>query len=183
MCDGRSAQCPVVLPPLLTSGECIINLINSKGECNEKGVCASVCGDGTLPCSCTGADACKVCCIKLVIGGKCEPRVPLLNQVDGVSCNGTDGNIGYCSEQSGKCEVIQRDVKERFGDLFTDFTLNKALKWMQNNIVFTVLVLSLIVWVPAAVVVTLIERKEDREYAMLVKSDENNSFTRDDVST
>jgi len=171
-CDGASADCPTEIPRA-SSGSCHISSFQ-KGECNKNGSCVSLCTalSGSVPCLCHhGENACKVCC-KPNTGSTSDECVPLGGNVtenNGVVCNIAFGTQGIC--ETGKCvQLHMDDVQETFGSLMSDFTLDKAVKVMKDNIIITVLILSLFVWVPAGCVVGGVDSVREKMWEEREKS-------------
>jgi hypothetical protein len=65
-----------------------------------------------------------------------------------------------------------QDVVERIWDFIDDFNLNSILKFLKDNIVGTVVVISLLFWIPISCLISYIDRKR----AEKVKLPEINGF-------
>ena len=154
-CDGISKDCPTEAPKL-DEEECIIK--SSRGKC-KNGKCISYCSPETTngSCACVGDDACKVCCNQSNI---CKPFVyenGFVNETNGIPCNVHQGE-GLCT--TGKCQLIRKDVKKEFPAL-SDISLHQAILLMENNIVLTILIFSLVLWIPASCIVNYVDKEED----------------------
>lgn len=125
------------------------------------GKCESLCSlRGLTPCSCpAGESSCKVCC--KATNAECKPISSEDNENDGVECEVSDNVPGLCD--SGKCQKLKLNVKETFKSLLTDFTLDKAVRFMRNNIVLTILFFSLLIWIPAGFIVNQIDRSMEKK--------------------
>lgn len=52
-----------------------------------------------------------------------------------------------------------QDVVERFWDIIEDINMNTVLMFLRDNIVGTVLVISVLIWLPASCVFSLVDRR------------------------
>jgi disintegrin and metalloproteinase domain-containing protein 17 len=52
-----------------------------------------------------------------------------------------------------------QDVVERIWDFIDDFNLNSILKFLKDNIVGTVVVISLLFWIPISCLISYVDRK------------------------
>jgi len=52
-----------------------------------------------------------------------------------------------------------QDVVERIWDFIDDFNLNSILKFLKDNIVGTVVVTSLLFWIPISCLISYVDRK------------------------
>lgn len=59
----------------------------------------------------------------------------------------------------GRCERTMQDVVERIWDFIDDFNLNSILKFLKDNIVGTVVIVSLLFWVPISCLISYVDRK------------------------
>lgn len=171
-CSGTSKDCPVsgLNQTYLTSGNCVLPSFR-KGNCssNGNGTCISLCQfQNLIPCSCPAGDhACQVCCRKNE-SDTCTPYGEQTQENDGVQCFVSKEDEGLC--ENGKCRKLQQSVKETFTSLFLDFSIDKAIRFMENNIVLTILVFSLLIWGPAGFVVNRIDRNEEKKLKEKEKS-------------
>lgn len=160
-CDGKSAQCPAS-PNMPDESDCI-----DGGTCRN-GVCRPFCEARDLkPCKCSGVDdSCKVCC-----QGSNGICVPYKNNVtgetteiqNGRSCQ-KEGVQGICV--NGNCEKKIQDFVERFWTFITTLDSNTVAQFMKDNLAGTVVVLSLLIWVPASCYVNRIDRKNDKRESL-----------------
>ena len=58
---------------------------------------------------------------------------------------------------------------ERFWDIIEDININRLLKFLKDNIIFTVIVISTILWIPGSVIVSYIDR---RSHKLALEEDE-----------
>lgn len=133
-CDGRSADCPES-PPVGDGQSCVGRGLCRGGECQP--FCEA---RGLFSCLCTTpTDACKLCC-RSTANGTCVPynlRAPLLP--DGVLCY-----RGIC--EKGRCEQPIQDVVERLWDVIEDITFTLFVRFMRDNIILVVLLVSIPIW-------------------------------------
>ncbi|KAK7490840.1 hypothetical protein BaRGS_00017896, partial [Batillaria attramentaria] len=126
-----------------------------RGTC-YRGRCQSFCetrgkaANLTLrPCICDNVtESCKVCCGQSHPNGtkvSCRPTEELL--ADGRFCG-----AGYC--QGGVCRAYETTTILRIYTFVASLNINALVEFIRSNIVGTVVVLSLLVWVPACVAVT-----------------------------
>lgn len=52
-----------------------------------------------------------------------------------------------------------QDVVERIWDFIDDFNINSVLKFLKDNVVGTVVVISLIFWVPISCLISYVDKK------------------------
>lgn len=155
-CSGNSSECPPPenapdQSPCLDSGECV------------GGVCIPFC-QAVLklpPCACNGTDSsCKVCC--LTSEGKCAPYRNDSGNFRFLR-KGKPCTVGFC-DGDGKCMKQVQDVIERLWDFIDKLDINTLGKFLADNIVGSVLVFSLLFWVPLSVLVHCVDRKLDQQY-------------------
>ncbi|KAG0430713.1 hypothetical protein HPB47_022436, partial [Ixodes persulcatus] len=122
-----------------------------KGKCRG-GECMPYCETrGEISCMCdTEVDACKRCC-RPSHNATCKPTEPMEILRDGTPCI-----HGYC--EKGRCEKTVQDIVERFWDIIEDIDINTVLKFLNDNIVGTVIVVSIIVWVPGSCLISYVEQ-------------------------
>lgn len=112
---------------------------------------------GEISCMCdTEVDACKRCC-RPSHNATCKPTEPMEILRDGTPCI-----HGYC--EKGRCEKTVQDIVERFWDIIEDIDINTVLKFLNDNIVGTVIVVSIIVWVPGSCLISYVDHKRRAEY-------------------
>lgn len=163
-CTGHSKDCPEA-PNLTNREDCGL----SKGNC-VNGNCTSLCAQSNkLSCLCqAGGDACKICC-KDTEKSNCKPLVKNgveTKENDGIPCFLSQGQ-GQCVR--GVCKKSQQNVKDEFKDLLKDFTFSKFARFMEANIVGTILVFSLMIWIPASCVVNYLDKKQEEEDKEMTK--------------
>uniref|UniRef100_A0A3P8V618 ADAM metallopeptidase domain 17 n=1 Tax=Cynoglossus semilaevis TaxID=244447 RepID=A0A3P8V618_CYNSE len=161
-CTGNSSECP---PPedapdhteCLDSGQCV------SGECVP--FCQAVLE--LLPCACNETHStCKVCCRSN--SGLCAPYREqggnFLFLRKGKPCT-----VGFC-DGAGKCMKQVQDVIERLWDFIDKLDINTFGKFLADNIVGSVLVFSLLLWVPFSILVHCVDQKLDQQYQENTKS-------------
>ncbi|CAH1772916.1 unnamed protein product [Owenia fusiformis] len=154
-CDGRTTVCP---PPISKDNgtECVEN-----GTCIN-GACVNFCeSKGLVPCICDKLEeACLWCCKEKEVGSTCTPYTKL----DGKAILLSDGKPcvrGYC--EAGICKEQVQDLVTRFWSIIEHIDVNTIVQFMRANIVGTILVFSIILWVPASCIVSYIDKKRLRE--------------------
>ncbi|XP_068218775.1 ADAM 17-like protease [Palaemon carinicauda] len=155
-CEGNSAECPKA-KPMEDGTPCI-----EKGQCYQ-GTCRPYCETQNMQsCMCdTIEDACKRCCRKN-LNDTCFPVMPVDILPDGTPCI-----HGFCNK--GKCEKTVQDVVERFWDIIEDININTVLMFLRDNIVGTVIIISVIIWVPASCIFSYVDRRRQDEYHKYVR--------------
>ncbi|XP_047500648.1 ADAM 17-like protease [Penaeus chinensis] len=150
-CLGTTAGCPKA-KPMEDGTPCI-----EKGQCHQ-GSCLPYCETQEMQsCMCdTIDDACKRCCRK-TLNDTCFPVTPLDILPDGTPCI-----HGFCNK--GKCEKTVQDVVERFWDIIEDININTVLMFLRDNIVGTVIIISVIIWVPASCIFSYVDRRRQEDY-------------------
>lgn len=160
VCTGVSYECPQ--SKSLPDGEkCGHNHVCMNGKC--VGLCwnaSSNSADGRvyIPCSCGGAEMCHYCCYDATDEdnpGECRSFSPD-PRPDGTPCA-----EGMC--ESGQCvkHYVQNVV---LLENYIHYVQTSSLtQFMRTNIVLVVVVLSLLVWVPAALVISHYDREHLRE--------------------
>nr|CAB3219989.1 ADAM 17-like protease [Phallusia mammillata] len=161
-CDGKSFYCPQAepVPDNTTCGD--------NGKC-KNGVCQPFCvTKGKQPCLCTQNKEhfCLRCCAPLNATGeamteKCTPYIEpgtkgFLKLLDNATCT-----LGYC--QNGVCNKQTQDVIERVWDIFKHIAPDKIGEFLADNIVGTVLVFSLLFWIPCGCLVNFVDKKRMKE--------------------
>uniref|UniRef100_A0A3B3ZUU3 ADAM metallopeptidase domain 17b n=1 Tax=Periophthalmus magnuspinnatus TaxID=409849 RepID=A0A3B3ZUU3_9GOBI len=150
-CTGDSSECP---PPenAPDHSSCL-----DSGRCKD-GVCVPFCQVELQlpPCACNEThSSCKVCC--LTSRGQCTPYKDdrgFLFLRKGKPCT-----VGFC-DGDGKCMKQVQDVIERLWNFIDKLDINTFGKFLADNIVGSVLVFSLLFWVPLSVLVHCVVRSE-----------------------
>lgn len=161
-CTGFNSECP---PPenlpnktvCVDSGQCM------NGECIP--FCEAVMNLQSCACNET-KNSCKVCCRdKSTV---CSPYVdskgnPLFLR------KGKPCTVGFCNEE-GKCMKQVQDVIERLWDFIEKLDINTFGKFLADNIVGSVVVFSLLFWIPLSILVHCVDKKLDQQYELNTKS-------------
>uniref|UniRef100_A0A8C7P9C3 ADAM metallopeptidase domain 17 n=1 Tax=Oncorhynchus mykiss TaxID=8022 RepID=A0A8C7P9C3_ONCMY len=161
-CTGNSSECP---SPENAPDKtvCLDN-----GECLD-GVCIPFCEavKNLQSCACNETNSsCKVCCRST--SGVCAPF-----QDDGGEFiylrKGKPCTVGFC-DGAGKCMKQVQDVIERLWDFIDKLDINTFRKFLADNIVGSVVVFSLVFWVPLSILVHCVDKKLDQQYEQTTKS-------------
>ncbi|XP_072912982.1 disintegrin and metalloproteinase domain-containing protein 17 isoform X2 [Hemitrygon akajei] len=131
------------------------------GKC-KNGECIPFCeAEHSLKsCACNETDnSCKVCCRK---DGICEPYIDKNNQFLYLR-KGKPCTVGFC-DGYGKCEKQVQDVIERFWEFIEKLDINTFGKFLADNIVGSVIVFSLVFWIPLSILVHCVDKKLDQQY-------------------
>ncbi|XP_078479126.1 LOW QUALITY PROTEIN: disintegrin and metalloproteinase domain-containing protein 17-like [Lampetra planeri] len=161
-CTGNSSQCP---PPENAADNtvCVDNGRCHNGECNP--FCEAV--QNLQSCACNETeDSCKVCCRGR--DGACSPFV----QSNGSFLflrKGKPCTVGFCDE-NGKCMKQVQDVIERLWDFIDKLDINTFGKFLADNIVGSVVVFSLVFWIPLSILVHCVDKRLDQQYEENTKS-------------
>ncbi|XP_040152983.1 ADAM 17-like protease [Anopheles arabiensis] len=149
-CTGNHAECPKS-PPMSDGTMC-----QERGQCRN-GKCVPYCEtQGLQSCMCDIiADACKRCC-RQSINETCFPVEPPDVLPDGTPCI-----QGFCNK--GMCEKTIQDVVERFWDIIEEININKVLRFLRDNIVMAVVMLTALFWIPVSCVISYFDRKKRKE--------------------
>ena len=146
--------------------QCTAGLNVEDGEsCFDNGRCKSgKCLDhceffNKYPCLCAEEkNHCKQCCkdmkdgeCKLFINGEDEGRM-VVNLPNGKFCGD-----GTCVD--GVCLVGAQDVLEKLWEIFDDLNVNQVSKWFKLNIVFTIILLSTLIWAPVSIFLNFLDKK------------------------
>ncbi|XP_077394650.1 disintegrin and metalloproteinase domain-containing protein 17-like isoform X2 [Festucalex cinctus] len=155
-CTGNSSECPRP-ENAVDDSVCVDNGVCRKGECNS--FCEAV--QNLQSCACnTIADSCKVCC--RTKDGTCAPFVQsngnFLFLQRGKPCT-----VGFCDE-NGKCMKQVQDFIKRFWDFIGKLDINTFGKFLADNIVGSVVVFSLIFWIPLSILVHGVDKNLDLLY-------------------
>ncbi|CAD6993212.1 ADAM 17-like protease [Ceratitis capitata] len=148
-CSGTHAECPKS-PPMADGTIC-----QERGQCRN-GKCIPYCEtQGLQSCMCDIIqDACKRCC-RMSINETCFPVEPPDMLPDGTPCI-----QGFCNK--GVCEKTIQDVVERFWDIIEEININRVLRFLKDNIVMTVVVITSIFWIPISCAISYFDRKKLR---------------------
>uniref|UniRef100_A0A673CG57 Disintegrin and metalloproteinase domain-containing protein 17 n=1 Tax=Sphaeramia orbicularis TaxID=375764 RepID=A0A673CG57_9TELE len=158
-CTGNSSKCP---PPVNADDGtvCVDNGRCRSGECNP--FCEAE--QNLQSCACNETeDSCKVCCRKK--DGTCSPFV----QANGSFLylrKGKPCTVGFCDE-TGKCMKQVQDVIERLWDFIDKLNINTFGKFLADNIVGSVVVFSLVFWIPLSILVHCVVRTVEPHQDML----------------
>ncbi|XP_052010002.1 disintegrin and metalloproteinase domain-containing protein 17-like isoform X1 [Xyrauchen texanus] len=155
-CTGNSSECPA--PGNLADDTVCVD----KGRCH-KGECKPFCEavHNLESCACNETEeSCKVCCRN--IDGQCTPFVTsdggYLYLRKGKRCT-----VGFC-DGAGKCMKQVQDVIERLWDFIDKLDINTFGKFLADNIVGSVVVFSLLFWIPLSILVHCVDKKLDHQY-------------------
>nr|XP_046229609.1 disintegrin and metalloproteinase domain-containing protein 17 [Scatophagus argus] len=161
-CTGNSSECP---PPedapdktvCLDSGTCL------DGECIP--FCQAALK--LQPCACNEThSSCKVCCRGS--GGICVPYQDKTGNFLFLR-KGKPCTVGFC-DGAGKCMKQVQDVVERLWDFIDKLDINTFGKFLADNIVGSVVVFSLLFWIPFSILVHCVDNKLDQQYEQNTKS-------------
>lgn len=154
-CTGNSSECPTP-GNLVDNTECVDMGRCRKGEC--KPFCEAL--HNLESCACNETeDSCKVCCRGT--DGLCTPfdnRGSPLYLRKGKPCT-----VGFC-DGVGKCMKHVQDVIERLWDFIDKLDINTFGKFLADNIVGSVVVFSLLFWIPLSILVHFVDKKLDQQY-------------------
>ncbi|XP_072554871.1 disintegrin and metalloproteinase domain-containing protein 17a isoform X3 [Paramormyrops kingsleyae] len=154
-CTGNSSLCP---PPVNARDDtiCVDSGTCRGGEC----IPFCVASENLLPCACNETNnSCKVCCRdKDGICAPFEKNGKYLYLRKGKPCT-----VGFCDE-GGKCMKQVQDVIERLWDFIDKLDINTFGKFLADNIVGSVVVFSLIFWIPLSILVHCVDKSLDKEY-------------------
>ncbi|KAM3870990.1 disintegrin and metalloproteinase domain-containing protein 17a [Diretmus argenteus] len=161
-CTGISSECP---PPENAPDDtiCVDSGLCHGGECTP--FCEAT--QDRQSCACNETeDSCKVCCRGE--NGACSPFIQptghFLFLRKGKPCT-----VGFCDE-GGKCMKQVQDVIERLWDFIDKLDINTFGKFLADNIVGSVVVFSLIFWIPLSILVHCVDRRLDQQYEENTKS-------------
>nr|XP_020496356.1 disintegrin and metalloproteinase domain-containing protein 17 isoform X1 [Labrus bergylta] len=155
-CTGNSSECP---PPENAEDNtvCVDNGRCHDGECNP--FCEAM--QNLQSCACNETeDSCKVCCRGK--DGACSPFI----QSNGSFLflrKGKPCTVGFCDE-GGKCMKQVQDVIERLWDFIDKLDINTFGKFLADNIVGSVVVFSLVFWIPLSILVHCVDKRLDQQY-------------------
>uniref|UniRef100_A0A8D0I5B7 ADAM metallopeptidase domain 17 n=1 Tax=Sus scrofa TaxID=9823 RepID=A0A8D0I5B7_PIG len=158
-CTGNSSECP---PPGNAEDDTVCLDL---GRCKD-GKCVPFCEreQRLESCACNETDhSCKVCC--RAPSGRCLPYVDA-EQKNLFLRKGKPCTVGFC-DMNGKCEKRVQDVIERFWEFIDKLSINTFGKFLADNIVGSVLVFSLMLWIPVSILVHCVDKKLDKQYESL----------------
>lgn len=163
-CNAHSAECPKpdALPDDTSCAE--------DGQC-VNGECIPFCEKhGLLSCMCDRLqDACRKCC-KKTLNSTCQSYP--FSDGDHFHRDGTICQRGFCAK--GKCvNVTSQDYVERFWSIIDDIEYNSFTMFLKDNLVFFVILLSLILFLP---VCWLIEKYDNKMKEKLKRSREKDQY-------
>ncbi|XP_064652924.1 ADAM 17-like protease isoform X2 [Lineus longissimus] len=156
-CNGTSVDCPEPSPkPDHT--KCV-----DFGSCFH-GVCRPFCeviGEDYEPCACdTVEQSCQICCMEKNTNASCAPKMNREGKYMNLS-NGRPCVHGYCEE--GICEVQVEDMIQRFWRIIENLSIDLVMKFMRDNLIGTILLLSVIIWIPASCTLSHFDKKRQQE--------------------
>ncbi|KAH9495571.1 hypothetical protein Btru_013628, partial [Bulinus truncatus] len=144
---------PSIADPVLP----LEGLKRDKGVC-KKGVCLSYCQrhiNGSKPCRCTkSGEECLRCCH--LPGKVCQS----VNATDFLS-DGRPCSYGYC--EAGQCIKGRANMIQRLFSFIEKLTPDTLVAFMKSNIVGTIIVFSLVIWVPASWTVSCLDKKREKK--------------------
>uniref|UniRef100_A0A1A8NUF5 A disintegrin and metalloproteinase domain 17a n=1 Tax=Nothobranchius rachovii TaxID=451742 RepID=A0A1A8NUF5_9TELE len=155
-CTGNSSQCP---PPANAPDDtvCVDNGRCRNGDCNP--FCEAL--QNLQSCACNETnDSCKVCCRGK--DGTCSPFIQT-NSSFVYLRKGKPCTVGFC-DGNGKCMKQVQDVIERLWDFIDKLDINTFGKFLADNIVGSVVVFSLIFWIPLSILVHCVDKRLDQQY-------------------
>ncbi|MCI4389517.1 hypothetical protein PGIGA_G00099030 [Pangasianodon gigas] len=77
--------------------------------------------------------------------------------------------VGFC-DVKGKCMKQVQDVIERLWDFIEKLNINTFGKFLADNIVGSVVVFSLLFWIPLSILVHCLDKKLDQQYELNTRS-------------
>ncbi|XP_060873090.1 ADAM 17-like protease isoform X1 [Metopolophium dirhodum] len=162
-CTGTGAECPKS-PPMPDGTGCL-----ERGKCRS-GKCIPFCEtQGLQSCMCdTILQSCKRCC-RINLNDTCYPVDPPDVLPDGTPCI-----QGFCNK--GACEKTIQDVVERFWDIIEEININKMLRFLKDNIVGTVILVTGLIWVPASCIINWLDHKRAKEVRERRKWEDQDDF-------
>lgn len=137
------------------------------GKC-VNGKCLSICEyNNLLPCICdTITDSCKWCCKNRDLNAVCEPYRTRTFLPIGTPCmQGQCDAKGICVKQE------MHNTIQRLWKIIENINANSLVMFMRANIVGTVIILSLIIWIPVSCLVSHL----DNEQSQKLKDSEKNA--------
>uniref|UniRef100_A0A8C7LAM2 ADAM metallopeptidase domain 17a n=1 Tax=Oncorhynchus kisutch TaxID=8019 RepID=A0A8C7LAM2_ONCKI len=168
LCTGDSSECPA--PDNAPDNTICVD----SGRCRN-GECITFCEavQKLQPCACNETyDSCKVCCRDK--NGACTPFVKSDRSVLYLR-KGKPCTVGFCDE-AGRCMKQVQDVIERLWDFIDKLDINTFGKFLADNIVGSVVVFSLVFWIPLSILVHCVVRPEPKTLAHQYQTYLNSSF-------
>ncbi|KAM6954338.1 disintegrin and metalloproteinase domain-containing protein 17 [Aplochiton taeniatus] len=161
-CTGKGSECPAPgnapdKTVCLDNGECL------GGNCIP--FCEAVLRLQSCACNETNS-SCKVCCKSA--SGACAPYQDSASNFLYLR-KGKPCTVGFC-DGAGKCMKQVQDVIERLWDFIDKLDINTFGKFLADNIVGSVVVFSLVFWVPLSILVHCVDKKLDKQYEQTTKS-------------
>ncbi|XP_053701531.1 disintegrin and metalloproteinase domain-containing protein 17a isoform X2 [Synchiropus splendidus] len=161
-CLGNSSLCPQP-ENAAENTVCVDNGRCRNGECNP--FCEAMHGLQSCACSET-EDSCKVCCRSN--SSVCTPFIQPDNNFLFLR-KGKPCTVGFC-DGNGKCMKQVQDVIERLWDFIDKLDINTFGKFLADNIVGSVVVFSLVFWIPLSILVHCVDKRLDKQYEENTKS-------------
>ncbi|KAI9575780.1 hypothetical protein GQX74_015732, partial [Glossina fuscipes] len=62
----------------------------------------------------------------------------------------------------GVCEKTIQDVVERFWDIIEEININRVLRFLKDNIVMVIVIITSVIWIPASCIISYFDRKKFR---------------------
>ncbi|XP_052812979.1 ADAM 17-like protease [Mya arenaria] len=170
-CNGDNITCPNIINNKPDGTPCI-----DQGTCKD-GMCLNYCENfayDLTPCICAEQEsACHRCCKPKYREGKCEN----INQAllpDGRPCY-----QGMCEQ--GVCMKQKNDMVQRLFSIIENITVDQFVAFMRSNIVGTVMVMSLLLWIPTSCIIRYQDKKLiEKERALRIWKNKSNRTLVDD---
>ncbi|GFO25101.1 disintegrin and metalloproteinase domain-containing protein [Plakobranchus ocellatus] len=122
-----------------------------EGECRS-GVCVPFCESKNLiSCACDEVEESCFRCCRSSPGARCRPYDSVSLLPDGRPCVG-----GSCV--AGQCEKSTSTTIQRLFTILENLTVDGVVKFFKNNIVGTVMVFSLVIWIPLCLLISYKDR-------------------------
>uniref|UniRef100_A0AAY4AIY5 Uncharacterized protein n=1 Tax=Denticeps clupeoides TaxID=299321 RepID=A0AAY4AIY5_9TELE len=161
-CTGMSSDCPA--PTNLADESICVDM----GRC-RRGHCVPFCEAlyKLESCACNETDdSCKVCCRDK--DAVCKPFQHPNGSFQFLR-KGKPCTVGFC-DGGGKCMKQVQDVIERLWNFIDKLDINTFGKFLADNIVGSVLVFSLLFWIPLSILVHCVDKNLDKQYEENTKS-------------
>ncbi|XP_076458644.1 disintegrin and metalloproteinase domain-containing protein 17-like [Babylonia areolata] len=183
-CNGIDLDCPA--PGKLSDDTDCLDM----GKCYN-GSCLNFCallgverGKTMTPCLCVqnATAMCRRCCAEVGADrrkGECLPTKVVLRP--GRTCH-----MGSCND-NGVCVKDEQQLALRIFSFIKSLTVSKLVEVMRTNIVGTIIILSLLIWIPASWVVSCVDKRkivQEEDYIQRWVSRENSILgrSREDLS-
>jgi len=146
VCNGKEATCPISAD-MADGTKCI-----DRGKCRG-GKCIPFCETQDLQtCMCdTPTESCQRCC-RMNLNTSCFVMQPEEMLPDGTPCK-----TGFCNK--GFCEPTMTDIVVRIWGFFEDFNISSVMRFLKDNLVGTVVVISLLIWIPISCLISWVDRQ------------------------